>query len=129
MSDDKMTGKAVSIPITTMRALGELREMQLKSEHGRGQKRLDAMQRVAEAELRRTGNARLDKLGIRLYYWAKAGARGAELAKARRGQPDEQIMRLNSLLVRDWLIREGLYDDRSLARAMMMREVQPDEKG
>lgn len=129
MSDDKMTGKAVSIPITTMRALGELREMQLKSEHGRGQKRLDAMQRVAEAELRRTGNARLDKLGLRLCYREKAGARGAELAKARRGQPDEQIMRLNSLLVRDWLIREGLYDDRSLVRAMMMREVQPDEKG
>ena len=59
-----MTDRQIRIPIDTLPVLGELREMQLKAERGQGQSRLDAMQRVAEAELRRTGEARLSKLGL-----------------------------------------------------------------
>ena len=106
-----MTDKQIHIPIDTLPVLGELREMQLKAEHGQGQSRLDAMQRVAEAELRRTGEARLSKLGLMVTYCESGRSRRAEIIRARAGKPDEHIMQLNARLVRAWLKKEGLLDE------------------
>ena len=106
-----MTDKQIHIPIDTLPVLGELREMQLKAERGQGQSRLDAMQRVAEAELRRTGEARLNKLGLMVTYCESGQSRRAEIIRARAGKPTEHIMQLNARLVRAWLKREGLLDE------------------
>lgn len=106
-----MTDKQIHIPIDTLPVLGELREMQLKAERGQGQSRLDAMQRVAEAELRRTGEARLSKLGLMVVYCENGQSRRAEIIKTHAGKPDERIMQLNARLVRAWLKKEGLLDE------------------
>ena len=106
-----MTDKQIHIPIDTLPVLGELREMQLKAERGQGQSRLDAMQRVAEAELRRTGEARLSKLGLMVTYCEIGQSRLAEIIRVRAGKPTERIMQLNARLVRAWLKKEGLLDE------------------
>ena len=106
-----MTDKQIHIPIDTLPVLGELREMQLKAERGQGQSRLDAMQRVAEAELRRTGEARLSKLGLMVAYCESGQSRRAEIIRVRAGKLTEHIMYLNTRLVRAWLKKEGLLDE------------------
>ena len=106
-----MTDKQIHIPIDTLPVLGELREMQLKAERGQGQSRLDAMQRVAEAELRRTGEARLSKLGLMVTYCESGQSRRAEIIRTRADKPTEHIMQLNARLVRAWLKKEGLLDE------------------
>ena len=106
-----MTDKRIHIPIDTLPVLGELREMQLKAERGQGQSRLDAMQRVAEAELRRTGEARLSKLGLMVTYCESGQSRRAEIIRTRAGKPSEHIMQLNARLVRAWLKKGGLLDE------------------
>ena len=106
-----MTDKQIHIPIDTLPVLGELREMQLKAERGQGQSRLDAMQRVAEAELRRTGEARLSKQGLMVTYCESGQSRLAEIIRVRAGKPTERIMQLNARLVRAWLKKEGLLDE------------------
>lgn len=106
-----MTDMQIHIPIGTLPVLGELREMQLKAERGQGQSRLDAMQRVAEAELRRTGEARLSKLGLMVTYCESGQSRRAEIIRTRAGKHTEHIMQLNARLVRAWLKKEGLLDE------------------
>ena len=106
-----MTDKRIHIPIDTLPVLGELREMQIKAERGQGQSRLDAMQRVAEAELRRTGEARLSKLGLMVTYCESGQSRRAEIIRTRAGKPAERIMQLNARLVRAWIKKEGLLDE------------------
>ena len=106
-----MTDKQIHIPIDTLPVLGELREMQLKTERGQGQSRLDAMQRVAEAELRRTGEARLSKLGLMVTYFESGQSRRAEIIRTRADKPTERIMQLNARLVRAWIKKEGLLDE------------------